>query len=323
MSAIILRNAARVSGALLLALVLCLLPPVCTRAETAPSDVRDSLYQSEIATAVRLGYMSLDGSAFKPDGKVRGKDFLACVKRGIEKAGIITTAECGIESPNSHVSRQQAVKMLVTAVFTREQIELIGLRCGGAELYLCDFMDAGDVASWAGQYMAVAVYEGWIPERARLSPKADATREFVAVLLARAFPDQNAYTGLVVYVNDPKFRRAMSVQIVSDDPGSEAVYPAANAMPSFSFSSAPGVVSFSASLTDAMQRRVGPNPLLISAIRLQKGKGGRLQVVLPASEAAKVIEANRQGLFLETWRVAILAGTAPSVQTALRAETPP
>lgn len=322
MSAMILRNAMRVSGALLFAFVLCLLLPVLTRADNTPSDIRDSAYQPEILAAVRLGYMSLDGNSFKPDSRIKGRDFLAGIKRGIEKSAA-PTAECSIENSNSYISRQQAVKALVSALYTREQIEMIGKRCGGPELYLCDYADAGEIASWAEPYMAVAVYEGWVPERALLHPKDDATREFAAVLLARAFPDQSAFTGLVVYVSDPSYRRAMSVQIVSDDPGSEPVYPSANAMPSISFSSAPGVVSFSANLPDAMTRRVGPNPLLVSAVRMQKGKGGRLQVVLPASEAAKVIEANKQGLFLETWRVAILAGTAPSVQTALRAQTPP
>ena len=323
MSANTFRNALRVSGALLVASVMCLLLPRFAHAQNLPGDAGNSIYRAEISASLRLGYMSLDGGAFKPDGKVRGKDFLAGIKRGIAKVGLVTGAECKVENPNSSISRQQAVKMLVTSVFTPDQIELIGKQCGGAGLYLCDFADAGDVASWAEQSMAVAVYEGWISDRYRLYPKEDATREFIASLLARAFPDPSASTGLVVYVSDPGFRRAMSVQIVSDDPASEAVYPAGDAMPSICFSSAPGIVSFSSSLNEAKERRVGPNPLEVAATRVQKGKGGRIQVVLPASEAAKVIEADRQGLFLKTWRVAILAGTAPSVTTALRAQTPP
>lgn len=325
-----LRSALRISFVFLTAFVLCLLLPRSLRAADIGtvqvpglSDLRDCTYQAEIGAALRLGYMSgADTSSFKPDGRVRAKDFLACIKRGMSKVGLTSEAECKIGNPNAVISRQQAVKMLVTSVLTPEQVELIGQQCGGPPLYLCDFVDAGDVASWAEAYVAAAVYRGWIPERYRLYPKEDASREFVATLLVRAFPDPSAYSGLVVYVSDPSFRRAQCIQIVSDDPASEAVCPAADGMPSMSFTSSPGLASYSASLDDARERRVGSNPLEVTGTRVQRGRGGRIQIVLPAEDAREVLAANDQGLFLKTWRVAIVTGAAPGARSALRISAP-
>lgn len=321
------RTAIRISFVLLTAFVLCLLLPRSLRAveigKVQTSDLRDCAYQAEICTALRLGYMSGDGnSSFKPDGQVRAKDFLACIKRGMSKVGLTSEADCRIENPNAVISRQQAVKMLVSSVLTPSQVELIGKRCGGPPIYLSDFVDAGDVASWAERYVAAAVYQGWIPERYRLYPKEDASREFIAALLVRAFPDPSSYTGLVVYVSDSSFRRAQCIQIVSENPASEVVYPAADGMPSISFASSPGVASYCASLVDAKERRVGSNPLEVSGTRVQRGKGGRIQIVLPAEDAQKVLAANDQGLFLKTWRVAIVTGAAPVTQTALQVSIP-
>jgi hypothetical protein len=58
------------------------------------SDIDDSAYSAEIGLAVKLGYMSLDGSRFKPENKIRAKDFLAGVQRGMARAGITSGVEC-------------------------------------------------------------------------------------------------------------------------------------------------------------------------------------------------------------------------------------
>lgn len=336
MSLASLRSAFRLSSTLVVAALLCLMLPralsamegtlgstegAVIGAAQAPSisDIGDSSYRSEIEQAVKLGYMSLvDGTSFKPEGRIRAKDFFACIQRGLSKAGLTAGSDCRPEDPNAWLTRQQAVKMLALSMLTRDQLELVGKQCGGPPLYLSDFADANDVASWAEPCVAAAVYKGWVSERYRLYPKEDATRGFAAALLARAFPDQTAFTGLVVYVGASNFKRAMCLQIVTDD---QTVYPAQDGVPSIAFSGAPGVASYCSSLEEAKMRRVGSNPLAVAAIRAQKGRRGELQIVVPAEEAQKILMANQQGLFLETWRVAVIA-VEPGAQMATAVPTP-
>lgn len=119
--------------------------------------------------------------------------------------------------------------------------------------------DIGDVASWAESCVAAAVYKGWIPERYRIYPNEEATREFAATLLACAFPDPTAYTGLAITVCAPNFKRSMSIQIVADG---EPVYPSQDGLHSIAFTGSPGIASYCSSLEEAKQRRVGSNPLV-------------------------------------------------------------
>jgi hypothetical protein len=331
-----LRSTVRVTYLVVLAVLLCLMLPralsategalgstdgAAVGAAQAPSikDIGDSAYKSEIEVAVKLGYMSLvDGSSFKPDGKIRAKDFLSCIRKGMSAVGVTSDSESTVENPKAWITRQEAMKMLVSCLLTREQLDLLGKQCGGTSLYLSDFTDANDVASWAESYVAAAVFRGWVPDRARLYPKEDATRGFAAALLARAFPDQTAFTGLVVYVCAPNFKRAMCVQVISED---QTVYPAQDGLPSIAFSSAPGIASFCPSLEEAKKRRVGFNPLVVAAERVQRGRKGEVQLIVPADEAQKIVAANQQGLFLKTWRVAIIEVPSTGVQPTMVSST--
>ncbi len=329
MSSNILRSAFRVSFLITLAALLCLMLPRSINAADVGggiaaqvpsiSDIADSAYQAEIGYAVRMGYMSLSGgSSFKPENKIRAKDFLTGIQRGLEKTGITASGEYKAEDLESWITRQQAVRMLVSTLMTKAQLtQLDRVFCGSA-LYLSDFTDATDVASWAEPYYATAVYKGLIGDRQRLYPKEDATREFAATLLTRAFPDPSAFTGLVVYVGSSDFKRCMNVQVVC---GSDVVYPKQDSIPSITYSETPGVASFCSSVEEAKQRRVGANPLMIAAESVQRGGRNELQIVIPAIEAKAIQEADQKGLFLKSWRVAIVP-VVPNAQTALAPAAP-
>ena len=276
-----------------------------------PADAKDSPFAQEIGVAIKLGHMNLIGGPdFQPAGKVKAKDFISCIMRGISKSGFIAALEPEADDPEALITRQQAVKFLATAIYTPQQIEFIGKQCGEPHLYLSDFPDAEDVASWAKLYYAAAVYKGWVPDKDRLSPNEEITREYAAALLARAFPDPNDFTGLVVYVNSADFKRAQSIQIVSDGLNAtpEVLYPDPNSMPSFAFLGAPGIVSYCKSMDEAKERRVGQNPLEVTAADVRKGSAGRTQIVLSANDAMMVWGADATGLFRRTWRVAIVTG---------------
>lgn len=274
-----------------------------------PADVKGRAFEQEVGLALKLGYMNLIGdSAFKPEGTVLAKDFISCVDRGLRNVGLSAAAQLPADDPEAEITRQQAVKLLVTGVLTADQIELIGRQCGGAYLYLSDFLDAGRVAPWAEPYFVAAVYKGWVQDTTRLLPDGLATREFAAAILARAFPDPAAYTGLVVYVDPAQLRRAQFIQIVSDGlgPATEVLYPDPKNMPSFAFLGTPGIASFCDSLDEAKERRVGANPLEVAAADVRQGAGGSLQFVLSPEDAMAVWGGDVMGLFRRTWRVAIV-----------------
>ena len=277
--------------------------------QTIPSDVKGSSFEREIGSALRLGYMNTIGdNSFKPSGKIKAKDFVTCITRGATSSGVKIDTISEPADPNAVITRQEAVKLLVSSLVTPDGADKIGLMCGGAPLYLSDFLDANEVASWAESYFAVAVYKGWLADRYRLYPKEAATREFAAVLLARAFPDPKAYTGLAVYVNSADLKRVQSVQIIA---GTDVIYPSSRGIPSFAFFDTPGIASFYKTIDQGKAGRIGPNPLEISAIGTQKGQGGVWQVMVSPEDAVKIQAANEEGIFIETWRIAILAAAPP------------
>ena len=324
------RSALHLMLALVLAALLCLLFPKTVTAATAdigkqmvmdvqvPADAEGCAFEQEVGVALKLGYMNLIDEGFNPAGEVLAKDFVACVGRGMAKVGLPVEGQPTPDDPEAPITRQQAVKLLVTSILTADQIELICRWCGGPRLYLSDFFDADDVASWARPYYTVAVYNGWIPDASTLSPEEAASREYVAALVARAFPDPDDFSGLAVYVDTPDFRRAQLVQLVSDGLGSspQILYPDPGNMPSYAFFGAPGIVSYCGSLEEAKERRVGSNPLGVVAAEVRKGDRGAVQVVLSPDDAVKVWGADATGLFRRTWKVAIIMGSPVEIQVA-------
>lgn len=271
-----------------------------------PPDVQNHPQLVEIMKSLQLKYMSLpDGVNFKPNATIRAQDFLACVKKVLQLSGLSDYTMNPPDQPAQSITRQQAAKLIACAAFSQADIDTIAGKGGGATLYLSDFLDSRDIAKWAEPYYTASVYQGWLPDRYRLDPLKYATRAYIATMLVRAFPPLDAYTGLIVRVAD--IRRAQTVQIITDDPatGVKVLYPNEDNLPPVVFLQSPGMVSYCKSEAEAQDRRAGKHPLVVTATSVRIGKGGKQQIVLSTEDAGLVEEADKVGLFLRSWRVAI------------------
>lgn len=282
-----------------------------------PEDVKDHVFQYEIMAAAKLGYMTVpDGAHFKPDAPVLAKDFVDCLKRlpSEEMKGAISAPD----KPDEPVTREQATKLFAMAVYSREQIDAMMDACDGAPVYLSDFVDGREVSSWAENCFALAVFRGWISDRYRLYPKEQATRGYIASLLARAFPGgEHSYTGLVVHVPPSEFQRAQSLQIVTESADASSVdvlYPDKQHLPPLAYLQSPGMVSYCTSVDDAMARRTGKNPLVVTATDVRK-VDGKWQLVLDPADAERARKEDRNSLILRTWRVAVVLDPPPVSRT--------
>ena len=288
-----------------------------------PPDVRDHPLETEILRALDLGYMSLpDGTNFRPEGTIRAADFMACLAKVLGKVGIAPEELARPDKPTQPITREQVAKLVVSSLYSPEKIAYIGKAVGGPTVYLNDFIDARDVSRWAEPCVAAAVYRGWFPDRYRLDPKKNATRAYIAALLVRAFAHPDTSTGLIVRLKPEAMRRSQGLQIVCDLASGpcDVIYPCDQNLPSLAFVNAPGLVSWCKTDEDAKQYRVGPNPIVVDALEARKPKGAKCQLVLSSTDAEKVRNADKMGLFLRSWRVAVVMPDASPEEDAEESE---
>lgn len=110
------------------------------------------------------------------------------------------------------------------------------------------------------------------------------------------------YTGLIVVASGLGARPAMFPQVVDARDGREIFGPG---VIDRGYAIEKGVVGYAPSLAKAqLQKRVGPHPLVVKAVRAEGLNKARL--VLPAKEAARVLAADRRGRFLRRCGVVIV-----------------
>lgn len=282
------------------------------RQPVLPPDVQaDYPYADEVVVALQLGYMKLpDGRNFKPDNPIKAGEFVACIQRGLKAVGYSTSATKP-DKPNELITKQQAAKLLVDTLLSPEEIDSVCKKCGNCAEYLVDFRDANMVSGWAEKFLTAGIYKAWMPDIYWLRPDKPVSRGYAAALLARAFPRKDAYTGLVLSFQSGKCERVQSMQIVSEAPSGacDVLYLLPSQMPSMSYIQAPGVLSYCQTEQEAKERRVGDNPLIVSAVAVRKNSQGRWQIVLTPEDAAKVRDEDKKSLFFRTWRVALVTET--------------
>jgi hypothetical protein len=267
---------------------------------------------------------TVDGKNFNPDGTVRTADFIACLGGVLGKLGLSKDSLPKPENPAKPITRQEAVKLVASSVLSPDDLTAIGNESGGASVYLHDFLDSADVAPWAEPYYAAAVYKGWISDRDRLEPKKPATRAFIAALLLHAISDSKHYTGLVVKVASSDLHPAQTMRIImgDDESSEEILYPDKNHLPAVAVVGAPGIVSYSPSLDTAKARRVGENPMVVTATKVRIGLDNVPEIVISHDDGAAVRKADEDGFFLRTWRVAVVADTPPQSTDTVVAQQP-
>lgn len=275
-------------------------------------DIVGNKFQTEITNALELGYLSKDAKGlFNPDGNIKTQDYLGCIKKAATVCGLVNLEIPKPGNPTALISKQDAITLLVNNLLTPEQIKTILLNTGSEKDYLADMLDAIDVNPAAAKAMAVAVYKGWVPDKEKLWADRPANRAYTSALLTRAVPNPNGYTGLAVIWNGEPLVRLMFVQFgcKNEDGTFNLLYPDLSTLPSFSYIEAPGVVSYSKSLEEAKERRVGVNPLVVEAQNVEKTNTGGYKVTLSNEDITKIRELNQKWLFLKTWRVALVTNT--------------
>jgi hypothetical protein len=108
------------------------------------------------------------------------------------------------------------------------------------------------------------------------------------------------YTGLLLDALDLDLQRAMAPRIV--DVTGRVVYPNRRYLPDMDFLQEHGMASY---VTDvASAQRSGSDPLIIRAVAV--AGPGRDDLVISREAADLILDANRQGHFLERWAVSVL-----------------
>lgn len=184
--------------------------------------------------------------------------------------------------------------------------------------------DAAQIPAWGGPFLSAAVDQQWWPAEKRICGKEPATWEFIVAVLTRlplhfsSAPtetvgarevaastlnqDEELYTGLVIDALDMNVQRAMSPRIL--DEAGHILYPDANHVPEDDFVQDHGMVSYYASLPEAM--RAGKHPLVIRAASISEL--GHDDITVTNEAAQLILEANRKSKFLWKWNVAVVAG---------------
>jgi peroxiredoxin len=317
-----------------------------------PRDAVGRPFEREVGMVVGLHYISpRNPDRFDCGGTVTASEFMSAVAAAARANGMDLARLDKPDDPASRkpITREQALKLLVYSLVDEDERKRVSVLwgCGtgddAASLYLSDFRDLVQVDAWALQPVGVAVYMGWVPTGGLLRPREFVRREYVAALLARAFPDQRKFSGMLVRL--PKsVRDSQGLRIVSEgsaDP-KDRIYPPAQYAAPGSYLTAPGIISWCTpdgsgvdidcrevsgqmskiTVPVAAARRIGAKPLVVDAIDVREpGKDNPNQAVLEIVVSKKAAEAIRRadegdpsdppdsvngGLFLRRCRVAVM-----------------
>jgi len=277
-----------------------------------PVDAVGHQYESEIALAVSLGYMTTVDSVgrFKPKEQITAEGFVGCVKKALSISGMPAQPDLTLDNPGAGINKMQAAKLMAGLVLSPEQIARISLLCTCPGEYLADFNDGDAIAPWAGPFVAAAVYKGWMPDQSFLRPDQLISRGYAAALLARAFPKVMEYSGIIVVLPECEFSKTPSVQIVCDDPGfsPHVLYPDPDPAhrPSKPFFQAPGMLSYCATAKAVSADRCLSNPLTVYATSSRTDQYNRCEIAITAADAQKIVDADPWTLLLRTCRVAVV-----------------
>lgn len=315
-----------------LALLVVLL---CANPGSAQTDVSKELYRDEIVHAVtRLKLFGLTAGKFKPSATVSAKE----LSQILNKAAVQYPAvfrKTNLQTSTAAITREKAVVMVAQALADWEKriptLVEISADKDPLRYFAADggFVDGAKVTKANRQHYALLIYRGIIPDTKTLSPTSKCTRAYAAALVARTVPSTLPWTGVAFDCAGGILPQAGGAKIkLEEQVGTgAALYPVSGKTPSRTFMQGPGIVSIHPSLEVIEQRRVGANPLVIQAVRVE----GNLHVeaapavVISPEDAAKLANVKGKTLLLHTWKVGVynFYRTEQQRQKALEeAETP-
>jgi hypothetical protein len=161
---------------------------------------------------------------------------------------------------------------------------------------------------WARPYVYQAQQQGYIRDIQEASPHQVLIRRQLAKLLARLVPPPpttptpaaGAWTGLLIDARGLGMRSCMSPVVI--DTNGRQIYPDPRNVPPVDYIQEYGIADFVK--MEEQSQRAGDNPVYVRPIQV-KG-ASKDTVVIAASDAERVLEAEKQGGFLKRWRVVFL-----------------
>lgn len=287
---------------------LATLEPAAARTVSSGRGLQDIQDNPDILYVVQQGWMlgTPDGFFF-PDKPVTVGDFARVLSRFAAARKWEGKLEIDASRPGDLMTALRAVVVLTRLAL--HPARLSQPPHGDSTL--------AQLPAWARPYVYQAQQLGYIRSPEEASPQQVLTRRQLATLLTRLAPPpptfqvaslqpgavattSGVYTGLVVDVRGLGMRPSMSPMIV--DATGRQVYPDPHHLPTVDYIQEYGVADFVK--MEQQSQRAGENPIYARAIQV-KGKS-RDTVVLSSADAARILEAEKQGGFLKRWRVVFL-----------------
>jgi len=297
------------------------------------SDIKADPLRDEITHAVgRLKLFAVTNGRFGPSVPMRASELQSILVKASQKYPDVYVKPAASKAGSAALTRAQAVLMVAQSLkeWSRRDAILLetNAKVNPLRYFYEDngFKDGKSVQKPYRAAYAVMIYLGVTPDRSTLSPAARCTRAYAAALVARANPGIPGCTGLALDCAGQFLPGAGGIRIKLEEQvhTPKCIFPAPDRVPSRTFSQAPGLASINPDLKIVQMRRVGENPLIIKAVRVE----GNLQIesapaiVVSPEDAERIRQLGRDTLLLQTWKVGVFDFTR-TPQKAVPAEPAP
>jgi len=283
--------------------------PGTAKGTPANLQIVDAQDDAEVLYVVQQGWMlgTPDGY-FLPDKPVTVGDFARVLSRLAAARRWEGRLEIDASRPGDLMNALRAVVALTRLALPPERFTEQPHAEGALAL----------LPPWARPYVYQAQQQGYIRDVQEASPHQVLIRRQLAMLLARLVPPPpttqiaslqpattstpaaGAWTGLVIDARGLGMRSCMSPVVI--DTNGRQIYPDPRNVPPVDYIQEYGIADFVK--MEEQSQRAGDNPVYVRPIQV-KG-ASKDTVVIDASDAERVLEAEKQGGFLKRWRVVFL-----------------
>jgi TolB-like protein len=283
--------------------------PGTAKGTPANLQIVDAQDDAEVLYVVQQGWMlgTPDGY-FLPDKPVTVGDFARVLSRLAAARRWEGRLEIDASRPGDLMNALRAVVALTRLALPPERFAEQPYAEGALAL----------LPPWARPYVYQAQQQGYIRDIQEASPHQVLKRRQLAMLLARLVPPPpttqiaslqpattstpaaGAWTGLVIDARGLGMRSCMSPVVI--DTNGRQIYPDPRNVPPVDYIQEYGIADFVK--MEEQSQRAGDNPVYVRPIQV-KG-ASKDTVVIAASDAERVLEAEKQGGFLKRWRVVFL-----------------
>lgn len=275
-------------------------------------DIASEPLRDEIAHAVeRLQLFTTASGKFAPSSAVKPAELSSILAKAAAKYPQVFRTPPALKGTT--LTRETAVSAVAQSLVKWDSRQAILLETNAVKdplRYFFEdngFKDGKSVTKSAREAYAVLIYDGVIPDTKELLPLKPCTRAYAAALVARAIPSVNGFSGLALDCNGEVLPAAggIRVKLETQVGKQQFLFPLNGRFPSRTFSQAPGLASINPKIDVIKSRRVGANPLVITAQRVEGNlqTEGAPSIIISEADAAVIAEMAKNSLLLQTWKV--------------------